>query len=92
MFWMGVEDFGFFLKHIDDIICPQEINGGDRPIRFDERLKFNIKSLATGESFQSLRFQFWVSLSQVLYIIEGCCDAIAEWLLPVFVKILAFPA
>ena len=51
MFRMGVEDFGFAFKHIDDIICPQKIHGGDRPIRFDERLKFTIRSLATGESF-----------------------------------------
>ena len=51
MLWMGVEDVGFVLKHIDDIICPHEINGGDRPIRFDGRLKFTIRSLATGRSF-----------------------------------------
>ena len=51
MFQKGVEDFGFALKHIDDIICPQKINDRDRPIRFDERLKFTIRSLATGESF-----------------------------------------
>ena len=49
MFRMGVEDFEFALKHIDDIICPQKINGADRPIRFDERLKFTIRSLTTGE-------------------------------------------
>ena len=51
MLWMGVEDVGFVLKHIDDIVCPHEINGGDRPIRFHGRLKFPIRSLASGKSF-----------------------------------------
>ena len=92
MFWMSVEDFGFVLKHIDDIICPKEMNAGNRPILSDERLTFTIRSLATGKSFQSLSFRFWFSLSAVLYIIERCCYAIAEWFVPLFVKIPAFPA
>ena len=51
---MSVEEFGFVLKHIDDIIFPQEINGGDRPTLSDERMVFIIRPLVTGESFQSL--------------------------------------
>ena len=43
---MSVE--GFVLKHIDAIICPKEMNAGDRPILFDESLTFTIRSLATG--------------------------------------------
>ena len=87
MFCMSVEDFGFVLKCIDDIICPKEMNARNRPILSDERLTFTIRSLATGESFQSLSSRFWV-----LYIIERCCYAIAEWFVPLFVKIPAFPA
>ena len=55
---MSVKDFGFVLKHIDDIICPKEMNARNRPILSDERLTFTIRSLATGESFQSLSFRF----------------------------------
>ena len=51
---MSVE--GFVLKHIDAIVCPKEMNAGDRPILSDERLTFTIRSLATGESFQSFNF------------------------------------
>ena len=51
MFWMSVDDFGFVLKLIDDIICPKEMNAGDCPILSDEKLTFTTRSLATGESF-----------------------------------------
>ena len=57
-FWISVKDFGFVLKHIDGIICPKEMNAGNRPILSDERLTFSVRSLGTGESFQSLSFQF----------------------------------
>ena len=55
---MGVKDFGFVLKHRDDKIYPKEMNAGNCPILSDERLTFTIRSLATGESFQSLSFRF----------------------------------
>ena len=58
MFWMSVEDFGFVLKHIDDIICPKEMNAGNLPILSDKRLTFTMRSLAIGESFQSLSSRF----------------------------------
>ena len=51
---MSVE--GFVLKHIDALICPKEMNARDRPILSDERFTFTIRSLATGESFQSFNF------------------------------------
>ena len=51
---MSVEEFGFVLKHIDDIIFPEEINGWDRPTLSDERLAFTIRASVIGESFQSL--------------------------------------
>ena len=36
MFWMSVEDLETILKHIDDVISPQEIQGGHRPVLSDE--------------------------------------------------------
>ena len=48
---MSVDDFGYVLKLINDIICPKEMNAGDCPILSDEKLTFTIRSLATGESF-----------------------------------------
>ena len=48
---MSVDDFGYVLKLINDIICPKEMNVGDCPILSDERLTFTIRSLTTGESF-----------------------------------------
>ena len=34
--------------------------------------------IATGESFQSLSFQFRISLNAVSYITEGCCNALVD--------------
>ena len=48
---MSVDDFGYVLKLINDIICPKEMNAGDCPILSDEKLTFTTRSLATGESF-----------------------------------------
>ena len=51
IFQTSVEDFEFVLKHRDDIIFRQEINGGHRPILPDERLALMVSHLETGESF-----------------------------------------
>ena len=37
-------------------------------------------------SFQSLRFQFRISLNAASYIIKGCYNALVDELVPVFVK------
>ena len=58
IFRMNVEDFQTVLKHIDDLISPKEIQGGHRPVLPDERLALILRFLATGQSFQSLSFQF----------------------------------
>ena len=67
MFRMSVEDFETVLKHIDE--------GGTLPVLSGERLVVTPRFLATGESFQSLSFQFFTSRVAVSYIIKGCCDA-----------------
>ena len=38
LFRKSVEDFETVLKHIDDLISPQEIQGGHGPVLSDERL------------------------------------------------------
>ena len=85
MFRMSVEDFETVLQHINDLISPKEIQGGQRPIPSDERLALTLKYLATVESFHSLSFQFRISRIAVLYIIKGCCDAIVKRMVPKFV-------
>ena len=87
MFRMDIVDFEFILGKISQFISPQEIIGGHKPILADERLALALRYLATGESFQSLSYQFRISLNGVSYIIKGCCKAIAEHLIPLFVKI-----
>lgn len=84
MFRMSLEDFEIVLGHIQDLITPQEIIGGARPILADERLVLTIRFLATGETFCSLSFQFRISKAAVSYIVAGCCDAIVERMVPIF--------
>ena len=60
--------------------------GGHLPIMPDERLALTLRYIGTEESFQSLSFQFIISLNAVSYIIKGCCNALVDELVPVFVK------
>ena len=64
MFWMSMEDFESVLMHIVDLISPQEIQRGNRPVLSDERLALSLTFLATGESFQS----FNVSFQELLFL------------------------
>ena len=64
MFWMSKEDFESVLMHIVDLISPQEIQRGNRPVLSDERLALSLTFLATGESFQS----FNVSFQELLFL------------------------
>ena len=61
MFRMSVTDFKIVLQYIADLITPQKIQRGQRPIPPDERLALALRFLATGESFHSLSFQFCMS-------------------------------
>ena len=89
MFRMDVTDFDFLLSEISHLICPSQMSnsGGHSPIMPDERLALTLRYIATGESFQSLSFQFRISLNAVSYIIKGCCEALVEKLVPVFLKL-----
>ena len=88
MFRMDVGDFEFILGKISHLISPRQMSnfGGHLPIMPDERLALTLRYIATGESFQSLSFQFRISLNAVSYIIKGCCNALVDELVPVFVK------
>ena len=92
MFRMDVGDFEFILSKISDLISPKERLGGTRPIESDERLALTLRYLATGESFQSLSFQYRISISAISYIVKGCCKAVVECLTPDFIKVPATKA
>ena len=91
MFRMSVEDFEIVLQNINDLISPEEVQGGHHPISPDERLALTLKYLATGESFRSLSFQFRISRVAVSYIIKGCCDAIVKRMVPTFIPLPSSP-
>ena len=76
MFRMSVTGYEFLLSQISDLISPNERINGNRPILADEGLALTLRYLATGESFQSLRYQFRISLVAVSYIVKGRCSAI----------------
>ena len=87
MFRMDATDFEFVLNSIFPLISPKPVRpGGHDPILAEERLALTLRYLATGESFQSLSFQFRISLNAVSYIVKGCCKAMVEILVPLFVS------
>ena len=68
-FRMSVTDYEFVLSQISDRISPNERIRVNRPVLEDERLALTLRYLATGESFQSLSYQFQMSL------VHGpCCN------------------
>ena len=89
MIRMNVGDFKFILSKISDLISPKKRLGGTRSIESDERLALTLRYSATGESFQSLSFQYRILMSAISYIVKGCCKAAVERLTPDFIK---FPA
>ena len=88
IFRMNVGDFEFILGKISYLISPRQMSnfGGHLPIMPDERLALTLRYIATGESFESLSFQFRISLNAVSYIIKGYCNALVDELVPLFVK------
>ena len=87
MFRMDVIDFEYVLGKISDIISPKERLGGTDSIQSDERLALTLRFLATGETFQSLSFEFRILLNAVFYIVKGCCKAIFERMASEFLKV-----
>ena len=80
MFRMDVGDFEFILGKISHLTSPRQMSnfGGHLPIMPDERLALTLHYIATRESFQSLNFQFRISLNAVSYIIKECCNALVD--------------
>ena len=91
MLRMDMGDFEFILNKISDLISPKERLGGTRPIESDKRLALTLRYLVTGESFQSLSFQYRISMSPISYIVKGC-KAVVERLTPDFIKVPATKA
>ena len=57
-FRMSVTDYEFLLSQISGLISPNERISRNRPVLVDERLALTLRYPATGESFQSLSYQF----------------------------------
>ena len=87
MLRMDVTDFENILAKISDIISPKERLGETNPVQADERLALTLCFLATGETFQSLCFQYRISLNAVSYIFKGFCKAIVERMASDFIKV-----
>ena len=47
--------------------------------------------MATGESFHFLSFQFRISRKAVSYLVKGCCDAIVERMVPIYIPLPSSP-
>ena len=62
MFRISVIDYEFLISQISDLISQNERIGGNRPILADERFTLTLRLLAAGEPFQSLSYQFRISL------------------------------
>ena len=60
--------------------------GGHSSIMPDERLALTLRYIATGQSFQSLSFQFRISWNAFSHTIKGWCNALVDELVPVFIK------
>ena len=84
---MDVIDFEYVLGKISDIILPKERLTGTDLIQSDERLALTLRFLATSETFQSLSFQFRISLNAVSYIVKSCCKAVFERMASEFLKV-----
>ena len=80
MYRMNGTDFEFILAQISDLISPQGRLGGTNPTECDERLALTLRYLATDESFQSLSFQYRISLNAVSYIVKFAVKLLLnEW-------------
>ena len=87
MFRMDVTDFVNILAKISDMISPKERLSGTNPVQADERLALTLRFLATGETFQSLSFQYRISLNAISCIVKSCCKAIVEQMASNFIKV-----
>ena len=86
MFCMSFTDYEHLLSQISDLISPNDIISGNKPILADKRLAMTKRYLAAGEFFQSLRLHLRISLVEASYIVKGCCSAINDRLRNMFIE------
>ena len=87
MIRMDYKYFKEILNLIEPGITPQEIIGGNKVISAAERLILSLRFLATGDTFQSMSFQFRISDRTISYIVKDVCDAIVKYLVPLYLKV-----
>ena len=75
---MNYENFCEILRSFEQYITPKEIFGGAKVVKAAERLTLAIRFMATGETFRSLSFQFWIATSAICYIVREVCKALKE--------------
>ena len=78
MMRMDFKHFNEILNLIAPDIMPQEIIGGNKVISNAVYLTVTLRFLATGETFQSLSFQFLISHRVISYIVKELCNAIVN--------------
>ena len=79
---MSPDQFKEILNAIEPDICKQSTKMGGEPIAPAERLALMLRFLATGESSQSLHFQFRISRPAISYVVTEECEAITKKLGP----------
>ena len=57
-----------------------------------QRLALTLRFLATGGSFRSLEYQFWISIKTISYIIDEVCKAIVTVLAGTYLKFPSYQA
>ena len=87
MMRMDFKHFNEILNLIAPHITLQEIIGGDKVISAAERLTVTLRFLTTGETFQSLSFQFRIFDRPISYIVKEVCNAIVKYLVPLYLKV-----
>jgi len=79
---MSPDQFKEILNATEPDICKQSTKMGGEPTVPVERRALTLSSLATGESFRSLHFQFRISRPTISYILTEVCEAIPKKLGP----------
>ena len=87
MMRMDLKHFNKILNLIAPDITSQEIIGGNKVISAAEHLTVTLSFLATGETVQSLSFQFRISDRAIYYIVKEVCNAIVKYLVPLYLKV-----
>ena len=87
MMRMNHEDFKMILKAIEPDITPCQVMRGHKRIAAAKRLTLTIQFLATGETYQSLNFQFHISRVAIAYTVDEVCKAIVKNIGPVCLKV-----